>query len=100
LSLAIYLRCFAAVELMEDNRHRIPMAQRTSSPGSKQCVCAEWIQRIRSLSVSNPARRATVIGTDQRWEVETISNLSVREGGQLEIISKTDCSQKFNQRSY
>ena len=34
LSLATYLRCFAAVDLMQNNRHRISMALAISNPGA------------------------------------------------------------------
>jgi hypothetical protein len=52
LSLATYLRCFAAVELMQDNRHRISMALTRALAGAFLFLSLYRFLRIRCYEKS------------------------------------------------
>ena len=58
LSLAIYLRCFAAVEIMQDNRHRISMALTIARTGATQISIAVSIRANPMLRELPGARDA------------------------------------------
>ena len=74
LPLATNLRCFAAVEMMRVNRHRIPMAlsNQCRGPAPREASLIRFLESDAWGPGPRP-RLPTVIDTDLRSEVEVAS---------------------------